>query len=489
MHSRRQSDRPAGAHLTPSTAALQLPTFATSAAGSVLIAVFLGAVAGAAIASKPILVAALVAIVLAALGVTVALERPALAFGGLVVLMALIPTYAAPRVGTLLFVPAAAAAWVLAGVLAWRNAIADGVLFRPSAVDYAAGAFAALMAISLAFSARTSLSDYVHFMFLWAGPYLAARLLLRDVERPVYTVAISFALVTAALAPIAILEVLGWSNPFYVLKVNATEFNLWASQIDRFGQTRAVTSFGHPIAFSMFIASSALLSIAMAVGASKPAHRRAWYGMAALAVGVQALALSRTGWLMIAIGIVMIAVVTVRGSARRRLLVLLSITASVVLVTSLLIPKELQVLPGVGGSTEHNFTTSGTYREALLTRALEPGILHLWGNATNMVTPFVSLGTATDNSYIILADTWGLIPTAALIAVALSLLLAAARTRSYKAESLTIFPIVAFTGLVALFFVAFITQQQVMIWLLVGAAGAAAERATTTAALSGEAGR
>jgi len=463
----------------PFSSTFQLSNLASSTAGSVLIAVLTGGAVGAAVASKPILVGALVAILLALLGVAIALKYPARAFIGLVLLTALIPTYASPTVGSLLFVPGAAAAWLLAGVLAWRNSIVKGFLFRPTVIDYAAGAFALLMAISLAFSARTSLSDYVHLMFLWAGPYLAARILLRDTEKPALVVAVSFALVTVVLAPIAVVEVLGWSNPFYILKINAKEFNIWASQIDRFGQVRAVTSFGHPIAFSMFVAASALLSVAMGVRSELQNHRRAWYALAALAVGVQALALSRTGWLMIAIGVVMIAVVTVRGTARRRLAVLLAITASVVLATSLVIPKELQVLPGVAKPTEHNFTTSGSYRQALLARAVEPGVLHLWGNPVNKITPFVNLGTATDNSYIILADTWGLIPTAALIIVALTLLLALARIYSYDTKALTILPIVAFTGLVALFFVAFITQQQLMIWLLVGAAGAAVERAAT----------
>jgi hypothetical protein len=227
----------------------------------------------------------------------------------------------------------------------------------------------------------------------------------------------------------------------------------------------------------MVLASSALFSVAMGVSSRERKHRRIWYAVAALSLGTQALALSRTGWLMIAIGVIVLAMATVQGSTRRRLVVLLVIATSVVLLTALLIPKEVQVLPGVGGASEYTFTTSGQYREALLARALEPGVLHLWGNSVNMVTPFVTLDTATDNAYIILADRWGLIPTAALILIALTLLLAVIRTYSYKAEALTILPIVAFTGLVALFFVAFITQQQVMIWLLVGAAGAAVEKA------------
>ena len=78
-------------------------------------------------------------------------------------------------------------------------------------------------------------------------------------------------------------------------------------------------------------------------------------------------------------------------------------------------PSEVQVVPGLGGHAhESNYETSGLYREALLHRALEPGVLGLWGNPVNKVTPAVNFGTATDNAYIILADMWGLIPTFAL---------------------------------------------------------------------------
>jgi hypothetical protein len=93
-----------------------------------------------------------------------------------------------------------------------------------------------------------------------------------------------------------------------------------------------------------------------------------------------------------------------------------------------------------------------------------------------IVTPAVQYGTATDNAYIILADAWGLIPTFALFAVGFSLLVVVGASYGLPGEPIAILPIVAFTCLVAIFFVAFITQQQAMIWLTVGAAGAAAER-------------
>jgi hypothetical protein len=455
---------------------LQLPKFITSTAWSAAAAGVLGVILGALWVSKPLLVGALVALVLAAVGVYVALKYPEIAFGGLIGLMALIPTYAAPKVGSLLFFPAAGACWLLVIVLAWRNLATKGRIMRLTSVDFTVLLFFALMAISLAFSPRTSFSDYKNLLFIWFGPYLGVRLLLSDCKHPVKVVSISFALAMAVLAPIAVSEVLGGSNPFFNLDFNSTEFNVWASQIARFGQTRAVASFGHPIAFSMFLAAAALFCLAMALSNENRNHRFFWYGLGGVAIAVQALALSRTGWVMIAIGIVAMAAVSVKGPIRRRLVTLFLIAAGVVLVVSVVMPHELSVLPGFGHKTESNYATSGLYREKLLERALEGGVLHPWGNATNQVTPYVDFGTATDNAYIILADLWGLIPTFALLAIAGSLIYTVGRAYGQEGEMLAILPIVAFTALVAIFFVAFITQQQVMIWMLIGAAAVAAER-------------
>ena len=455
---------------------LRLPRLDFSPAAAAALAGVLGVILGATLVSKPILVGAAVALVIAALGVYIALKYPEVAFGGLVLVLALIPTYAAPKAGSFLLIPAAAGSWLVVIALSWRNLVVKGFIARFTLVDGASLAFLLLMALSLEFSARTSFSDYKNLLFIWAGPYLATRLLLADTKHPVKVVAVSFGIATAILAPIAVAETLGASNPFFNLNFNSTEFHVWASQIARFGQTRAVTSWGHPIAFSMFLAASALLSIAMGISTRSRNKRLGWYALAVVAIGVQALALSRTGWVMIGVGVFALAVVSVRGPIRKRLFTLFAIGFAVVLVVSVVMPHELSVLPGVGHQTESNFATSGLYREKLLQRALEPGVLGPWGNATNQVTPFVDFGTATDNAYIILGDLWGLIPVFALFAIGGSLIVTTLRSYGQTEEPLAILPITAFTCLVAIFFVAFITQAQLMIWMLIGAAGAAAER-------------
>lgn len=446
-----------------------------ASAGPVLIAGAAGLAVGAALAAEPTLVALLFGAALTAVGLSLAFSRPAVAFAGLVMLTVFVPSYAAPSIGPVLAIPAAAASWVLAVALGLRNFVERGSFMRPNVVDVGVGLFVLLMAISTQFSPRGTSDEFLHLMFFWAGPYLGCRILLAEVERPAQVLATSFALATAILAPLALFEYLGASNPFHNLDFNATEFSVWGNQADRFGQVRAEVSFGHPIALSMFAATSALLSLSAALNAASARARLVWFAAAGLAVAIQVLTVSRTGWLMMAIGIVLIVLLYARGANRQRLVALFVGAGVALLLASILVPSALQVLPGFQKS-EAEVQSSGRYREALLDRALEPGVLQAWGNARNEVSPFVNFGTATDNAYIILADTWGLIPTAAMVFVALAMLWLLVRWRTRDREGLLALPVVAFTSLVALFFVAFITQQQVLIWLLLGAAGVAAER-------------
>lgn len=457
---------------------LQIANLASSRTSQIVLGGVAGGVLGVVISSKPIIAVGLVAAILAAIMVAAALTHPGRVFVGLVLAMVLIPTYAAPEVGSLLFIPAAALSWPIAGVLAWRNAISRGRIFRPTAIDLTVIAFAVLMYVSLSFSAQIEFNDYLNDLFAWGGPFLAARLLLEDTKRPAFVLATSFALGTALVAPVAVLETLGKSNPFLMLQFNAVESSVWGGAASRLGAVRAEASFGHPIALSMFVSTSALLSLGMAIFTRQSKERLIWLALALLAVAVQALTYSRTGWLILVIGVALLAISVAVRAARRRLGFVIA-TIGVIAIGVIAggsAPQELQLFPsGEGGGEESAvFQDSGAYREALLQRALEPGVLHLWGNPVNRVTPAVSATNgATDNAYIILADEWGLIPTFALIGIAVALLISIALARKRRIGEAVVVPIVAFTSLCALFFVAFITQQQLMIWLLIGAASVA----------------
>jgi hypothetical protein len=443
-----------------------LPVAATALAGLML---------GALVVSKPIAVVGIFGIAIGVLAIWLAFAKPEVAFFGLIMFTALIPTYAAPEVGRILLFPAAAAGWGIAVALAWRNFATEGRVFHPTPIDYAAATFVLLMLISISFSKRATTPEFMHSMFLWIGPYLGARLLLVKARHPARLVALAFAVVTAIVAPIAIVEYLGASNPFHALDFNSTEFAIWSSQANRFGQVRAEASFGHPIALSMFASTSVLLSFAMALKSSVVKERRLWYLSALIGILVQFLTVSRTGWLVLLAGVVLVVLVYGRSVMGGRLLRIVAGVGVAFVLASVLVPSALQVLPGFE-KHEAQVTASGDYRQKLLTRALEPGVLHLWGNPVNEVTPFVEIGSATDNAYIILADTWGLLPTFALMAIAFAMLGVVFHRRREDHDTLLILPIIGFTSLMAIFFVDFITQQQCVIWLVLGSAAVASER-------------
>lgn len=488
-HKMRPITPPPGSKLAPMRSALTLRrpmaptrndvlTAATTPAGSLLLTCGVAVVIGLALVAKPMLITMLIALAFGAIGLFIALTRPALAFGLLVGILGLIPTYASPTVGSLLFDPGAAACLVVGVVLMWQNMVVEGRPLRANYVDLASALFLALMFVSLFFSPRVDSSDFWHTVFLWIGPYLAGRVLLSRIEHPARVAAISFAAVALILAPIALAESLGASNPFFNLNFNSGEFSVWNNQLSRFGDIRSATSFAHPIAFSMFLAASVLLSFAQGLAAKADKERLIWYGIAAITIAVMSLTISRTGWVMVGIGVVMFGLVSLRGPYRRQILTLLALGIGIFVLLAAVDPGLISKLPGFSDSGEAAYKSSGQYREALLHRALQPGVLHAWGNSQNQITAGVGLNSTTDNAYVILADLWGLIPTFALFLVGAAVLFTSLRPYPNEGVDPTaILPIVAFTSLVAIFFVAFISQQQCFIWLSVGAAGAAAERA------------
>ena len=437
----------------------------------------IGLILGTALVAKPKVIVLLVLMVVAIGAVLVACRWPSIGYVGLIASVAFLPSYAGPTEGPLLVIPSAAASWLIFVAVGWRNLVERGRVFRPNTIDYLVWLFALLMAISIEFSLRTSRNEWLHFMFLWIGPYLGVRVLLAEIRDPFRLTAIALGGCTAILAPLAAAEYLGAGNIFHALNFNSGEYAVWARQAERFGSTRAAASFGHPIALSMFAATSALFSIAAALAAKHAKERWLWYASTALALSIEIFSVSRTGWLMLLIGMVGIVLVFASGDKRRRLLSLIGGLGLLVIVLSILLPSTLQSVPGFG-KEEKQSTQSANYRSALIDRALEPGVLNVWGNPSNKITPFVNGSVSTDDAYIILADQWGLIPTFSLMLIGVALIVLVLRFYG-REDSLVAFPVAAVASMVALFVVAFITQQQVLIWMLIGASGVAAERLAT----------
>ena len=111
-------------------------------------------------------------------------------------------------------------------------------------------------------------------------------------------------------------------------------------------------------------------------------------------------------------------------------------------------------------------------------------MLNLTGNrASAFVQPtltqfgyYQAQNASIDNDYIYLADEYGLIVLAAFTAILVAVAVLFVRQAS---TPLAVLPGVVLANFVALYFLAFITQQQVFFWVLVGACGALAQVSRT----------
>jgi hypothetical protein len=422
-------------------------------------------------------VIAIVAMVLGLGGGLFAIVRPRWLFAVAIATLVFVPTYASPALGPFLLSPAVISLWILAVGLVWRRMVIDQGPLRITPTDVAVLVFIGVLAISVGSSDQPELRDYLHDAFPWMGAYFGARMFLRESRAP-ELLALSFAIATAAMLPFALDEATTGANPFLSLTLNPGEAATWDPVITRFGETRIELAFGHPIALSMFFASSALLSLNMAIHTDRLRNRALWLSAAALGTVGQALTVSRSGWILLAFGIAGFMLTARRGAARRRLMwILAGLVVLAAAAAQLAPPDQLRALPWAdSGAGSAAVAESSDYRMHLLERALEPGVLHEWGNPTNAVAPAVSADNfATDNQYIIFGDMWGLIPLAAFLLVVLSLVHTLARALASGEGLLAGIPLVALANCVGLFFVALITQQQVMVWLLIGASAATAE--------------
>jgi hypothetical protein len=115
-----------------------------------------------------------------------------------------------------------------------------------------------------------------------------------------------------------------------------------------------------------------------------------------------------------------------------------------------------------------NLAANQQYRLDLLHRATGSGALSPFGSRENRIAGSV------DNEYLYLADQWGLVPLAAFVLMALLSGWAAIRYRGGPAALAV--ASACFGAMAGLVFVAFITQQQIFVWLLLGAASAVVAR-------------
>jgi hypothetical protein len=385
--------------------------------------------------------------------------------------IALVPVYAAPEVGPVVFHAAVGAFWLVAlGSAVAIRAREERLSF--SVVDVGMALFI-IMAMTSVLVGGRPMSDFMQAAFVWLGCYLGMRLLFSYDLTPEW-LSQRFVLAGLVVLPLVLYEVATGDNPFFAISVNGKEAEIWATAQDRFGTPRVEAAFGHAIALGMFLASAAVFCISMAL------HRRGqmrwlWVGLAAAFVAAMVPTVSRTGWVVLSLGVVLLAVGTADRMGRRWLAGLVGTVIAAVVLLSVAVPQESIGVGGLSGSTVPNSSEvrgSNLQRQILLDNALTSDALTLFGSG---LEPKLANGTGTgndsvDNAYLALADSWGIVPAAAFGFLGLTLIGAILRSRRDRAWSVV--PAVALANFIGLLFVALITQQEFFIFALVGAAAA-----------------
>lgn len=439
----------------------------TAVGALVLVTVLAEVVLAVALVRDPLIVMALL---MTAVALLVALLRPPLMATIAWLAIALIPVYAAPRMGPITVFAAVGGFWLVALGSAAALRARGGVL-RPSSIDIAMGLFMLSAALSSFIGARLP-AEFVSVAFVWLGCYLGMRLLFACDLDPAWLIK-RFLLAGAVVLPFVAYEAMTGTNVFFGLVINAAEGDLWATAQDRLGSQRVEASFGHAIALAMFLASASVFCLAMASRRSVAERRMLLAGAGVFALAIVP-TVSRTGWVVLGVGVLLLAVSTADRLGRRWLwgLILGAVVAAIAL--SVFLPGESVDPAGLTGSGADSVEVrnSNLQRQVLIREALNPDKLSLFGNEDpDQLTAGAGTGNdSVDNGYLAIATAWGLVPAAAFILIGFALLAAVIRAR--KDVAMSAVPAVALANFVGLVFVGLITQQEFYIFALVGAAAA-----------------
>lgn len=431
------------------------------------------ALAACLVAAEVLLAAALVrqplsitAMTLGAAIFVLCLWQPRVVYAGVFLTLAFVPVYASPKMGPLNLEPTVCGMWLIAGAVALRAVVLGRHLYF-GLIDAAVMTMAFFLGLTFVLG-TTERADLLQILFLWLGPYLATRLVLQQEADARFLLLVITA--TAVLAvPWTVLEgATGW-NPFQALSVGGADSEVWGTGQTRLGADRAEGAFGHSIALSMFFATALIASLGLAITDSRSQRRLLWWSAAAAIGTAMIFTVSRTGWLVTGAGVLLMALLITQARARLRLAAAMGGILALALVWSQLpvdAPSPLEVM------TTKETTRSSDHRIALLEAAQQPRAFELFGPADDPLTAlaYTADNESVDNAFLAFGSGWGL---GALIGLVLVLLAVVASTVRLRGSPLRLVVVAAtLANFVGLWVVAFITQQQIYIWALVGACAA-----------------
>jgi hypothetical protein len=332
---------------------------------------------------------------------------------------------------------------------------------RITMIDVAALVVFAGCALSVVYGHQTMTNLEVVF-FLWFCPYFAARSITGSGYRT--TVLKAFAVAGAVAIPLGIIEITYGNLFLKIFPYGSDPKYRIGVPTRRLGIDRAEGALGQPIPYAMFLTIAAVAAITLWM-TRKNRHNNRWLYIGIGIVAIQATALTRTGWLMIAViaGLVLaLNFRTIFSHGNKRLIIF----AVIGLVVILSIPKTNALILGSSGAGAVKLEESANYRTLLIHEALQPGYINPLGTTEPQIGPLGSF--SIDDEYVHAAWTWGYLP---LVGFALMFLAFAREAWRQRRDilSLAVYATCIAT-MVAIENVAFLTQQEVLIWILWGCA-------------------
>lgn len=440
-----------------------------------VLALVLGGIAGRLAVSHygKTMVELFVAAVVIALVSGVVTRRPPLAVAAIVAALVLVPVDSAPVVQHLTMHPMLALSAIVAVALVLRSVSGR---IRLSLIDYCVLGMVVIMWLAVALGPRTW-KDALNQMWLWLPPYLAGRVIAA--RRPLNrTLAVSVVLGGLALVPFTIAEVLGLGSPFFGGVSDNPAASPWSQPHVRAGEAfRVQASFGHPIAYSMFLAVAIVFALVLFSTSTERRRRRQYLLATGLLLVSEALTLSRTGWVVLGVTLLLLGA----GRARRNVATRAARRAvgaalAVLVVAALAVPSVAAVPLSIVGlqsdTTDQALNASTSYRADLYTAAFNQGVASWWGNANSKLSNTVeSANSSVDSNYLVLLDSWGALFTLAFLAVVLSVAGKAIADASRESDEWSPTFSASAAGLAAgLASVALITQTEYFVWLVIGLA-------------------
>jgi hypothetical protein len=332
---------------------------------------------------------------------------------------------------------------------------------RLTLVDVGALIVLAGCSLSVVYGHQTTTNLEIVF-FLWFCPYFAGRSIAGSGKGA--AVLKAFALAGVVAIPFGIIEVIHGNLFIKIFSYGSSvEYGLGVPT-RRLGINRAEGALGQPIPYAMFLSIAAVAAITLWMTRdNRPDNRWLYAGLGLVAL--QATALARTGWLMLAIVGGLIAALNSRvlfSRGNRRLVFLAIVGIGVVLA----VPKTNALILGSSGTESAKLEESAHYRSRLLDKALEPGYINPYGTTEAEIGP---LGVKSiDDEYVHAAWTWGYLPLLGFLILFIAFAVGAWRQRR-DTLNLSVYATCIAT-MVALESVAFLTQQEILVWLLWGCA-------------------